>query len=1020
MPIRNSRILATMLLAATSLSGVGVQHASAQPGCSPSINPLQQGLPAAGGTGRITIALQPGCSWSAVSNDTSWLTVTSAATGTGTGLVTYQAPANTGAPRRTTISINNVLVVIDQPGDVNPENLSLLVADEGGNRLFQINDFSGRNWATGPLEIQGHTLNYPLHITRDSLGRIYIADQLNLRIIRMDDLTGKNFTTYSGQPGKPWGVLRSVTLDSQGRLYIGGTDYGLIRVDDMSGTNYVSFLNSNQADDMTGFCNAKVAAFDSLGRIYVTDTDHYRIVRMDDMTGKNFVAYGTKTIHCGPAQTTVGGNGVGEFNRPEGITLDSSGRIYITDNENDRIVRINDMTGAGWTTFATHGSGVNQLIFPHDIQVSPAGKIYIADTGNGRVVRIEDMTGAGWTTYGVRPNQLYGIPAFGTIGIPPGFGELVAPKGLTFIPPITSPPCTFGISPGHITIAGAGGSGNMTVTAGAGCQWIAATNQSWLTITSAVPATGAGTFTYSAAKNTSPTPRTAVVTVGGYGIYITQEGVPAATMSADRTALVFGAGVPAAGGSFPFKTGAQSVRLTQSGAGTVGWIATSVPQWISVSSFFGTGTSTLGIDIKPSSALPASGPWTEPILVTLYGATTTTLTINVTVNLISTQSTTAPFGSLDTPANNATGVAGSVAVTGWALDDVGIDRVEIWRDLQTGETTAPFSGVSSDPRNGKVFISNATFVDSARPDIEGAYPGSPLNYRAGWGYLLLTWGLWNQGNGTYVLYAFAFDKEGNVSTLGKKTVGVDNAHATKPFGSIDTPGIGATASGSVTNFGWALTPNNGGTTCKVPPAGVQVSLDSGPLQPVAYGDARSDIAGAFTGFTNSNAAGGHFVVDTTALTNGAHTIGWFVTDDCTRADGVGSRFFSVQNGTVTTGAAATSHVAAPAEGLRWADASVTVAKGYGELPGPLEADAAGVRTVTIRQGERLEIRLPPGHGAAYQSVNGNRRALPLGSTWNAASGIFSWQPAPGFLGRFELAFESAERTVYLEIVIGPF
>ena len=31
---------------------------------------------------------------------------------------------------------------------------------------------------------------------------------------------------------------------------------------------------------------------------------------------------------------------------------------------------------------------------------------------------------------------------------------------------------------------------------------------------------------------------------------------------------------------------------------------------------------------------------------------------------------------------------------------------------------------------------------------------------AGWGYMLLTQGLWNRGNGTYTLYAFAFDKAG--------------------------------------------------------------------------------------------------------------------------------------------------------------------------------------------------------------------------------------------------------------------
>src|SRR5205823_1867944 len=116
---------------------------------------------------------------------------------------------------------------------------------------------------------------------------------------------------------------------------------------------------------------------------------------------------------------------------------------------------------------------------------------------------------------------------------------------------------------------------------------------------------------------------------------------------------------------------------------------------------------------------------------------------------------TAPTGTMDTPTAGATALQGSIAVTGWAVDDIMVDRVELWRDLQPGETTPPFASTPSDPRNGKVFIGNATFVSDARSDIEALNPTTPLNYRGGWGYLLLTWGLWNRGNGTYTLYAIA-------------------------------------------------------------------------------------------------------------------------------------------------------------------------------------------------------------------------------------------------------------------------
>jgi hypothetical protein len=56
------------------------------------------------------------------------------------------------------------------------------------------------------------------------------------------------------------------------------------------------------------------------------------------------------------------------------------------------------------------------------------------------------------------------------------------------------------------------------------------------------------------------------------------------------------------------------------------------------------------------------------------------------------------------------------------------------------------------------------FVVGSRPDVEGDFPNAPLNYRARWGYLMLTTGLANNGgspgpgNGTYKLHATAHNK----------------------------------------------------------------------------------------------------------------------------------------------------------------------------------------------------------------------------------------------------------------------
>jgi hypothetical protein len=64
--------------------------------------------------------------------------------------------------------------------------------------------------------------------------------------------------------------------------------------------------------------------------------------------------------------------------------------------------------------------------------------------------------------------------------------------------------------------------------------------------------------------------------------------------------------------------------------------------------------------------------------------------------------------------------------------------------------------------------------------------------------------------------------------------------------------------------------------------------------PVTSGGARSDIAGFFRGFSNGGNAGGAYYLDLATITNGVHSIGWYVVDSCGRADGIGSRFFRVE------------------------------------------------------------------------------------------------------------------------------
>ena len=160
--------------------------------------------------------------------------------------------------------------------------------------------------------------------------------------------------------------------------------------------------------------------------------------------------------------------------------------------------------------------------------------------------------------------------------------------------------------------------------------------------------------------------------------------------------------------------------------------------------------------------------------------------------------------------------------------------------------------------------------------------------------MLLTNLLPGQGNGDFRIHAYAFDTEGHQVLLGSKNINCDNAGASKPFGTIDVPLPGDLASGSVyKNFGWVLTPQ----PAKIPEDGgtILVYVDGIPLGHPEYNAYRNDIAALFPRYANGQGAGGCFVLDTLQFDNDVHTIAWSVTDDHGNSEGIGSRFFMIQN-----------------------------------------------------------------------------------------------------------------------------
>lgn len=89
--------------------------------------------------------------------------------------------------------------------------------------------------------------------------------------------------------------------------------------------------------------------------------------------------------------------------------------------------------------------------------------------------------------------------------------------------------CTYALTPTNCSFDQSGGSGNVNVTAAAGCTWTASSNAAWISLqTGSESGTGNGSFGYAGAVNTSSAARSGTITVGGQTFTSTQSGAGAA------------------------------------------------------------------------------------------------------------------------------------------------------------------------------------------------------------------------------------------------------------------------------------------------------------------------------------------------------------------------------------------------------------------------------------------------------------------------------------------------------------
>ncbi len=222
----------------------------------------------------------------------------------------------------------------------------------------------------------------------DKLGRLYIGTN-NGQIIMVPSPGSPNrqvFGTF-GSGVNQFSTITKIAFDSVGRIYVADfSNRRIVRIDDLTGTNWTVLDMIPWANNPTDAPSS--IAVDSADTMYITMKSSNRLFRFGSMTD--------------PLPASMGSTGTGtyQFQGLNDVYVSPNLTIYLADIGNSRIVRMGNIGGDGWTTFGSPGTGAGQLDQPFAVTTDSSGHIFIADAGNYRVCRIDDMAGAGWTTFG--------------------------------------------------------------------------------------------------------------------------------------------------------------------------------------------------------------------------------------------------------------------------------------------------------------------------------------------------------------------------------------------------------------------------------------------------------------------------------------------------------------------------------------------------------------------------------------------------------------------------------------------
>jgi hypothetical protein len=258
-------------------------------------------------------------------------------------------------------------------------------------------------------------LSSPQGVAVDIAGNIYFADYSALVVRRIDGATGVITTIagnggfgYSGDGGAATSATLStplgVAVDIAGDVYLADQLNSRVRkvdmttgiIDTVAGNGGFTFSGDGGPATAASLSFPEGVAVDAVGDIYIADTQNFRVRKVNHVTGIISTLAGNGTAaHGGDGGPATSAS----LAFPRRLALDIAGNVYVLDySTTSRVRRISHSTGnittvaGGGASAGTSGLAVNADLGPDaaDVSVDDSGNLYIAG-----FLRVWKVDGAG-------------------------------------------------------------------------------------------------------------------------------------------------------------------------------------------------------------------------------------------------------------------------------------------------------------------------------------------------------------------------------------------------------------------------------------------------------------------------------------------------------------------------------------------------------------------------------------------------------------------------------------------------